>query len=389
MRPVGLAVVAVTAVVSGLTDPPRLTSAPVDLALRVSRWLDVRSGELRGPDIIVVSSGRIAAIQSPSTFDDRSAASSIDLGDATVLAGLIDAHVHLQIGGDPAANAVKALRAGFTTAVDLGATSDAVLRLRDAIAAGSAEGPRILAGGRWVGTKNGVCEFGGIGVAGGPEAFRARVRENIAAGADFTKVCVSGWTAAAFARPDGYEIADDALGAAVDESHQSKRLVIAHAISLGSVKASLRAGVDGLAHAAYLDAATARQLRDRRVFLVSTLTSLLAGAPGAAGAALREAVGLAYRDGVRIVFGTDGGVLPHGQNATEFATLVDSGIPPIEAIRTATMNAALALRLDDVGRIEVGRAADLIAVDGNPLIDIRALSRVVFVMENGRVIRRP
>jgi imidazolonepropionase-like amidohydrolase len=389
MRSLGLAVVAVAAVISGLADPPRLTSAPGDLALRVSRWLDVRSGELRGPDIIVVSSGKIAAILSPSTFDDRSAASTIDLGDTTLLPGLVDAHVHLQIGGEPAANAIQALRAGFTTVVDLGATSDVVIRLRDAIAAGSAEGPRILAAGRWVGTKNGVCEFGGIGVTGGPEAFRARVRENIAAGADLTKVCVSGWTADAFAKPDAYEIADDALGAVVAESRESKRLVIAHAIGLGSVKASIRAGVNGLAHAAFLDAATARQLRDRGVFLVPTLTSLVAGAPGAPGAALRATVGLAYRDGVRIVFGTDGGVLPHGQNATEFAELVEAGLPPIEAIRAATMNAVVALRLSDVGSIEVGRIADLIAIDGDPLADIRALSRVAFVMQNGRVVRGP
>jgi len=389
MRSLGLAVVAVTAVVSGLIDRPPLASAPADLALRVGRWLDVRSGELRGPDVILVAGGRITAIVPPSKLDDRSTASTIDLREATLLPGLIDAHVHLQIGGEPAENAAKALRAGFTTVVDLGATSDTVLRLRDAIAAGSAEGPRILAAGRWVGTKNGVCEFGGIGVSGGPEAFRARVRDNIAAGADLTKVCVSGWTSDAFAKPDAYEIADDALGAVVDESRQNTRLVIAHAISLGSVRASLRAGVDGLAHAAYLDAATARQLRDRRVFLVPTLTSLLASAPGVQGATLRDAFGLAYRDGVRVVFGTDGGVLPHGQNATEFATLVDAGIPPIEAIRTATTNAAAALRLSgSIGEIAVGRAADLVAIKGDPLADIRALARVVFVMQNGRVISR-
>ena len=364
----------------------RQDSVVADVALRASRLLDPASGQARGPVVILVAGQKVAKIVPAGSFNEKSARSVIDLGNATVLPGLIDAHVHLQIGGQPQENAMAALRAGFTTLVDLGATSDVVIRLRDAIAAGSSDGPRILAAGRWAGTKNGICEFGGIGVAGGPDGFRQRVRENVEAGADLTKVCVSGWAAAAFAKPDAYEIADDALAAVVEESSRATRIVVAHAISLGAAKAASRAGVRGLAHAAYLDAATAAELRDRDIFIVPTLTTLTS-TPGPAADALKAAVATANRAGVRIVFGTDGGVLPHGKNAAEFRALRDAGLSPTEAIRAATTNAAHVFGLGSaIGAVAEGRFADIIAVDGDPVSDIAALERVVFVMHNGRVV---
>ena len=363
------------------------SSGPADLAVLASGWLDPVSGRAQGPAAILVAGEKIVRIVAANAFDAKSARTVIDLGNATVLPGLIDAHVHLQIGGQPGDNARAALGAGFTTLVDLGATSDVVLRLRDAIAAGTVEGPRILAAGLWAGTKNGICEFGGIGVAGGPEGFRARVRENVAAGADLTKVCVSGWTAAAFAQPDAYEISDEALKAVVDESTSAKRMVVAHAISLGSARAASRAGVRGLAHAAFLDSSTAAELRDREIFLVPTLQTLTR-TPGPATDALRKAVVMAHRAGVRLVFGTDGGVLPHGKNAAEFRALVDAGLQPIDTIRAATINAAHVFGLGDaIGTLGEGKFADIIAVDGDPLTDIGAMERVIFVMRHGRVFR--
>jgi imidazolonepropionase-like amidohydrolase len=358
--------------------------------LRAARVLDVRSGTYSGPSDVRVQDGRIASISAAGRT--APAGSTIDLGDLTVLPGLTDAHVHLQIGATPEANAQAVLQAGFTTAIDLGATSDAILRLRDAIAAGSSTGPRLFGAGLWAGTKDGICEFGGIGVAGGPDAFRRRVRENVAAGADLIKVCVSGWTADAFQKPLAYEIADDALAAVVDEAHRAHKLVVAHAISLGSVKAALRAGVDGLAHAAFLDADTARQLHEKGVFLIPTLASLIPGLPADAATALRDSVRMAHQAGVRIVFGTDGGVLPHGRNAREFVALANAGIPAIDAIRAATVNATAAFALRDVTAsvsISMGARADVIAVEGDPLQDLTALSRVRFVMQGGRVIVRP
>ncbi|MGE5833981.1 MAG: amidohydrolase family protein [Acidobacteriota bacterium] len=383
------AVLILSGTASGLTRQP-LAQQSSNVLIRAARWLDPVSGELRGPVVVHVSDGKIAGLV-PATESGRpSAAQVVDLGNATLLPGLIDAHVHLEIGGSPAENAKAILRAGFTTVVDLGATSDSVLRLRDRISSGAAEGPRVLAAGLWAGTKGGVCEFGGIGIAGGPDAFRARVRENIAAGADLIKVCVSSWVAPAFTQPEVYEIDDASLAAVVDESRKLGRIVVAHAISLGGAKAALRAGVTGLAHAAYVDAATAADMRARGMFLVPTLASLVGDAAGPAAQALRKSVATAYGAGVPIVFGTDGGVLPHGQNAREFAAMVKAGIPQIDAIRSATVNAARAFKLDNgVGTIAPGSVADLIAVDGDPLGEIESLTRVVFVMHSGQIVRRP
>jgi imidazolonepropionase-like amidohydrolase len=261
-----------------------------------------------------------------------------------------------------------------------------VIRLREAIASGATEGPRILAAGQWVGTKNGVCDFNGIGVAGGPDAFRERVRASVAAGADLVKVCVTGWPVDADREPAAYEIADDSLAAAVAEARRHGRLVIAHAISLGGVNAAQRAGVNGFAHAAYVDSAAAKQLRRSGAFVIPTLASLLPATPGPAGARLQQAIKLAHREGVRLVFGTDGGVLPHGQNAREFIALTEAGVPAIDAIRAATINAAETLGLrGSIGGITPGATADIIAIDGDPLGDIGALSRVRFVMREGKV----
>src|SRR5262245_24602160 len=339
-----------------------------DVFVRSARWLEPIAGELRGPVVVRVSGGKIAGLVAATELERASSAQVVDVGSATLLPGLIDAHVHLTIGRSPEENASAILRAGFTTVVDLGATSDAALRLRDRISSGAAEGPRILGAGLWAGTKDGVCEFGGIGIGGGPDGFRARVRENVAAGADVIKVCVSAWVAPAFTQPDVYEIDDASLAAVVDEARKAGRLVVAHAISLGGVKAALRAGVNGLAHAAYVDPSTADAMRDRGMFMMPTLASLIGNAAGPAAQALRKSVATAHSAGVRLVFGTDGGVLPHGQNAREFEAMVNAGIPPIDAIRAATVNAARTFSLaNGTGTITPGVAADLIAVDGDPL----------------------
>jgi len=370
-----------------LASLPAQPAQDANTFLRCARWLDPVAGELQGASVFEIANGEIVRIIPAAEFDRRPLRPSIDLGAATMLPGLVDAHVHLEIGGAAADNALAALRAGFTTVVDLGATSDAVIRVRDRVDAGTIIGPRILAAGLWAGVKNGVCEFGGIGIADGPAGFRARVRENVAAGAEVIKVCVSNWLAPAFQKPGEYEIDDASLAATVDESKRHKRPVVAHAISLGSVKASIRAGVNGLAHAAFVDEATATEMKSARMFMIPTLASLVADRTGPAALALRQSVALAHRAGVPLVFGTDSGVLPHGQNSKEFVAMAAAGIPPIDTIRAATVNAARAFGLGLTGRIVVGARADLVAVDGNPLEDAAAMTRVVFVMRNGRVVR--
>jgi imidazolonepropionase-like amidohydrolase len=352
--------------------------------IRAGRLLDPATGRVAINRVLAVEGGRFT---SDSVRAIPAGAAVIDLSRYTVLPGLIDAHVHLAIGGPVRANALADLRAGFTTVVDLGARSTRLLLLRDSINAGAIPGPRVLAAGIWVGTKGGVCEFNGIGLAGGPDAFRQRVRENVAAGADVIKVCVTGWPADAYAHPDAYEIADDALDAVVAESRAAGRRVIAHDLSAGGVRAGLRAGINGLAHAAFLDSTLAEALRAGGVFMIPTLASLTGGDTSAPSRGLVRATALAYRAGVWIVFGTDGGVLPHGQNAQEFLALRDAGIPALETIRAATVNAAAAFGLaDSLGRIAPRMLADLIAVEGDPLADVTALQRVRFVLSRGRAI---
>lgn len=374
-----LVVVAATAVLADASVAQRVS-------IRAGRLLDPVSGRVSLDQMITVQDGRILSVRSgwkPAAGD-----SVVDLSGFTVLPGLIDAHVHLAIGGPPRANAMAILNAGFTTIMDLGARTTRLLAIRDSMNNGFIPGPRVLAAGIWIGRKDGVCEFNGIGIAGGAEGFRQRVRENVAAGADFIKACVSGWRGDAYAHPDEYEMPDSVLAAIVTEAALSKRRVIVHAISFGSVRAALRAGAHGLAHAAYLDAAIAQAMKARGVFMIPTLASLTAGDSTAGARALVAATMLAYRNGVSLVFGTDGGVLPHGQNALEFVALIEAGITPLDAIRSATVAAAQALGLaESVGTITPGKSADLIAVEGDPLSDITALQRVRFVMLKGRAIK--
>jgi imidazolonepropionase-like amidohydrolase len=355
--------------------------------IRAGSLLDVRTGHVTRDAMIVVEGPKIISV---GRFVAQSARDSIiDLSRYTVLPGLIDAHVHLAIGGTVRDNASANLRAGFTTIVDLGARTTRILQVRDSINAGAIPGPRVLAAGIWIGRKDGVCEFNGIGIAGGAEGFRARVRENVAAGADVIKACVSGWPAAAFERPGDYELPDSVIGAIVEESRRHGKKVIAHDISLAGVRAALRAGVSGLAHSAYVDSATAAQMRSAGMFMIPTLASLAGDDTAPASLALVEAMRRAYNAGVSLVFGTDGGVLPHGQNALEFIALKRAEIPPLDMLRAATSGAAAALGMaDSVGTIAPHMVADIIAVEGDPLADVAALQRVRFVMAKGRIIVR-
>ena len=387
-----LAVFATTACVAGgvareqpAAQQPR---ARAELALRAGRVLDPIAGRYDESAVILVRNGRIADVIPAREFRADLADSVVDLSQLTVLPGLIDGHVHLVIGGGVAENALADLRAGFTTVVDLGARTHRLLQLRDSINAGHIPGPRVLAAGIWVGTKGGVCEFNGIGIAGGAEEFRARIRSNAAAGAEVAKLCLSGWPGQAFAEPTAYELPDEVIRASVAESRALGLVTVAHAISLGSVRAALDAGVDGLAHAAYVDSATVVRMRDQRMFMVSTLASLTGGDTSVAARSLASALSLAARKGVTIVFGTDGGVLPHGSNAEELRALVNAGLSPLEAIRAATVNAARAFRIQDsIGTIEPGKVADLIAVAGDPLADIGTLARPGLVLSRGRIVR--
>ena len=357
------------------------------VAIRAAGMVDVQQGRLIEKATVVVRGGRIVAAGPAVEVTVPADASVIDLPSTTLLPGLIDAHVHLVLGGQPAANARATLAAGFTTVQDLGAAAYANVTLRDAIAAGRIEGPRVVASGPWLGIAGGICDFNGIGVRGA-EAFRKRVREDVEHGVDLIKVCVTGWLADAVARPSQYEISDEELRGAIEEAHRLEKRVAVHAISEGGIGVAVRSGADLVVHGGFASAATIVAMRERGVFELPTLFSLSTGTPrdvAALQARMREAVAA----GLPVAFGTDAGVIPHGENAKEFEYLASIDLDAAEAIRTATVSAARAVgRQKDLGVLAAGRIADVVGVDGNPLADLRLLQRVSFVMKEGKIVKK-
>ncbi|MCC6314153.1 MAG: amidohydrolase family protein [Thermomicrobiales bacterium] len=357
----------------------------------------------------------------------------LDLGGMTVLPGLIDAHVHL-IGHrtmdardmafvDPALRAVRAtadlgrlLAAGITTVRDCGSAT--ALALKQAVIEGSVPGPHIVACGRFIERTGGADDFSQLPVAwmaergpweprlaDGPIEVRKAVREQIRAGATWIKTCTTGAvTTQAASRPDRLEWTDEELAAIVDEAHRLDAPVAVHAHAAAGIHQALRCGADSIEHGTLLDDEAAREMAARGVFLVPTLFTLdrllnqgvAFGVPPWAVAKARQIAGVrqasferALRHGVPIAMGTDCGgqdLLPHGRNAREAELLVQSGMTPSQAIAAATADAARLLGIaSEVGTIELGKAADLIAVDDDPLRDITALQRPAFVMVNGTV----
>jgi imidazolonepropionase-like amidohydrolase len=350
----------------------------------------VRTGRYGAPTVLLVTGTRITGMVPASRFNTADATRLVDAGDMTVVPGYIDAHVHLAINGPVRANALAALRAGFTTVADQGSLTTRLLAVKDSVNAGQIDGPRVLAAGIWVGSKGGVCEFTGIGIAGGVDGFVQRVQQNITAGANLTKVCLSPWPAVSYAAGDTVEIPRVVLRSIVNVSHAAGKPVTAHAISPGAVRAALDADVDGLVHAAYVDASLASEMRAKGMWMSPTIASLTARDTSVASRALTSAVRVAHAAGVMFVFGTDGGVLPHGRGVDEMEALVVAGLTPLEVIQSATINAAKALAIaDSVGQIGVGMSADFVAVRGDPLRNIGALRNPGLVVSRGRVVVSP
>ena len=347
-------------------------------------YLDVRAGVLRPNGAIEIRNGRVAGLHRPgSGWRPPPGVRVVPLGGrTTVLPGLIDAHVHLTLAGDPAANALATLRAGFTTVADLGSADGAGVRLRDDIAAGRVPGPRVVAAGSWIGAKGGVCEFGGATVAT-PDGAGRRAHGDLDAGADLLKVCVTGWPADAVAHPDSVEMDAAMLAPVMAAARAGKRPVYAHAIGQAGALVAARAGVRALAHTPVVDSAGAAALRSTGVRVISTLATL---GQGAGGASVLESFHRLREAGVPFVLGTDAGVLPHGKNATELVALTEAGLTPLEAIRAATLDAAELLGLSDAGEIVRGSRADLVIVEGDPTQGVQTIGRPVMVIAAGRVV---
>ena len=358
------------------------------VAIRARGMVDVERGRLIDKATVVIKGRRILAAGASSGIDVPVDASQIDLPETTLLPGLIDAHVHLTLAGQPAANARATLAAGFTTVQDLGAVTYANLDLRDAISVGRVEGPRVIASGPWLGISGGICDFNGIGVRGA-DAFRKRVREDVERGADLIKVCVTGWLGDAVNNPAKYEISDDELSAAVTEARKLGRRVAVHALSEGGIAAAVRASADLIVHGGFPSAEIVTVMKQRNIQQLPTLFSLSSGKPAEVSALVAH-MSKAIAAGLPVAFGTDAGVIPHGANAREFEYLASIGLDPPSAIRAATISAARAVGMpDDVGLLSQGRLADVIGVSGNPLEDLRMLQQVTFVMKEGKVFKRP
>ena len=419
-RPVSALIVALLAV------PTYTAGAQQPVVVRAAQMVDVARGELVTPAVVVVADGKIVSIGAAGV---PSNARVVDLGDLTLLPGLIDAHTHLtyDISGDwvsrsvrelpadaalrGARNARVTLLAGFTTVRDVGSTGFADVSLMKAIDAGLVPGPRMIPSAHAIGITGGHCDDTGWapgvnelgpkeGVADGVDEAIKAVRYQIKHGAKVIKVCATAGVLSFDATVGAQQLSDAELQAIVKEAARHGLKVAAHAHGTEGIKAAVRAGVASIEHGSMIDDEAAAMMKRQGTYLVPTAyllgTFKFDSLPPSIAAKARQVIPLAQashrraiRAGVKIAFGTDAAVYPHGDNAHEFATYVAYGMRPAEAIRTATLNAADLLGVTDRGVIAPGKLADLIAVRGNPLEDVRVLQQVPWVMKGGVVMKSP
>ncbi|GAB2503984.1 amidohydrolase family protein [Microbulbifer agarilyticus] len=311
-----------------------------------------------------------------------------------------------------AKNARISLDKGFTTMRNLGAGGYADVALRDAINDGDIPGPRLFVSGPAIGITGGHCDNNllpaeydavGGGVADGPWAVRAKVRENLKYGADLIKLCATGGVMSKGTEPGAQQLALEEMQAAVTEAHNRGTTVAAHAHGTAGIKAAIRAGVDSVEHASFLDKEAIRLAKKHGTVLsmdIYVTEYILSEGEKAGilpeslekerrvGGKQRESFRYAVEEGVKMVFGSDAAVYPHGQNARQFSRMVTFGMTPLQALQGSTINAAELLgKQEDLGSIRVGKLADLVAVPGNPLEDISVMENVQFVMKDGEVFK--
>lgn len=400
-------------------------------ALRCGRIVDVIAGRTFGPATIVVRAGRIAAIGQETPQDAR----VVDLASYTCLPGLIDLHTHIvNIPGRSAGNdldrssamraldglhtAQRMLQTGFTTILDLGANDRyyATIAVRDAIAKamakGIATGPTMFVAPHRIGTTGGHSDINTLAddlhieiprrLADGADELRRAVREEVKHGADWIKLAVTGGVTSVGDSPLHSAYTDEELRAAVDEAHRLGRKVAVHAIGGEGITASVDAGVDCIEHGMLIDDETIRKMKQRNICLVPTLYVLnfvieRGAQTGQSAESVAKAVALrdardrnmrkAFAAGIKIGFGSDT-IFPPEEAPREFAELVRLGLSPADALRAATVNAAEILGItQQAGTIETGKAADIVAVDADPLEDVRTLENVRFVMKGGRIVK--
>ena len=421
----GLATVAVQAETTAATS--------TQTWIHAGRVIAVPGQAPRGATTIVVVDGRIAALHD-GFMPAPAGARVIDLKTRTVLPGLVDSHTHLssdRAGNEGLAaamtdslplnayetewNGTKTLRAGFTTVRNLGDEKGKVLAYKEAIRRGWIQGPRVLDAGESISTTGGHMDSR-VGIADdlhpaistdnlcdGADDCRRAVRRQVGRGADVIKFATTGGVNSGTGLAT--RMFEDEARALIDTAHAYGRKVAVHAHGLEGVKLAVRLGADSIEHGTMIDAETARLMARNGTFYVPTLSTVngylerLAANPNAYPPAIKKQIDwrigitgkslqIAVPLGVRIAYGTDAGVSKHGRNADEFELLVKYGMSPAEAIKAATINAAALLGLEqEIGTLEVGKSADIIAVDGDPLADVRVLKAMKFVMARGEVVR--
>jgi len=396
------------------------------VVVRAARMVDVTRGQLVAPAVVVISGDKIRSV---GAADVPAGARTIDLGDLTLLPGLIDAHTHLtmDISGDwvtrsvrelpadaalrGARNARLTLLAGFTTVRDVGAGGFADISPMNAIGSGMVIGPRMIPSAHAIGITGGHCDETGWapgvnelswrdGVADGVDEAVKAVRYQIKHGAKVIKVCATAGVLSFDATLGAQQLSDEELRAIVQEANRHGLKVAAHAHGTEGIKAAVRAGVASIEHGSMLDDQAIELMKRSGTYLVPTAYLLSTfdfdSMPPAIAVKARQVIPLAQeshrraiRAGVKIALGTDAAVYPHGDNARELATYVDYGMRPADALRAATVNAADLLGVTDRAIIAPGKLADLIAVPGNPLVDVRVLEQVRWVMKAGEVVKGP
>ncbi len=399
-----------------------LVSAQELTVLRASRMLDVEKGEMVRNAVVVVEGDRIKAVGGKVPEE----ATVIDLGDVTLLPGLMDMHTHLTLDVDKdyfiravkegpadaalrgARNARRTLSAGFTTVRDVESGGFADVSLMKAIDAGLVEGPRIIPAGHPIsitgghgdktGWAPGILEGGPeTGIADGVDEVIRAVRYQIKHGAKVIKTMATAGVLSFEGTVGAQQYSQEELNAMVQEASRHGIKVCAHAHGTEGIIAAVKAGVASIEHGTMLNDEAIRLMKKQGTYLVPTvftwyipidLPPELKEKDDYARSFVDKSVRAAIKAGVKIALGTDAGVYPHGDNAKEFAALVKRGMSPLEAIRTATVNAADLLGVDDRGMIAAGKLADLVAVPGNPLEDITVMERVSFVMKGGKVYKQ-
>jgi len=402
-----------------LVLPTALIAQAQPTAVRAARMLDVATGQMQSPGLVVMHQGKITQVGGTAP----AGAAVIDAGDATLLPGFIDAHTHLTFEISPGfelapvrttladeaiagvVNAEKTLRAGFTTVRNVGSGGFSDVSLMHAIEKGTIPGPRIIPAGHALGITGGHCDITGFapgiaelgvreGIANGPDEFTAAVREQIKYGAQVIKICATAGVLSFEQSVGAQQMSDAELRAVVEEASRHGLKVAAHAHGTVGIKAAVRAGVASIEHGSILDDEAIALMKEHGTYLVPTralaglidmdalpplLRSKAEEVLPIAGVSLRRAAAA----GVKVALGTDAAVMPHGLNAMEFGAMVTDGLSPLASLQAGTINAADLLGATDRGQLKVGMLADLVAVPGNPLTDITSTERPVLVIKGG------